>query len=730
VVRALDAVDGVAAGDVTIASLWGAVVDLRQVEGVVAWPPDLFALVDRALEASETYRFVVSPPLGTEFVGMGPAASAAAVEWWRWLDGDGDLPPESVLRWWEVVRDAMDVRVADLAAGGSWPVTMALLALHAIADEACAGLGTSTAVAPGPGGAFRALARELLAETGSLSRISPGALRVIPRCRASSTGMSIGSLSRHVSVRGPQVDVDWHRMLSMPTGVDLPEEHANVLLLPWPLRVRARDFRPAAYTLPQMDAGDAGFFEFEPGEPFDLELVDGVLRAAIDEAGTVDAVFLPEAAITSADLEPLEALLGEHGVWCLIAGVRERGTEGHLGSSWVHVGVRHEIVWRHATQHKHHRWSLDRRQIQQYHLGGALSPSMRWWEAVSIPRRSLQVIDQGAVTITPLLCEDLARLEPVADLVRSIGPSLVVTLLLDGPQLASRWTARYASVLADDPGSAVCTLTSYGMVQRCRPPGCAPSRVVALWKDATGDLTEIELEEGAEGVLIATHVTVGDSLTADGRRHPGTTSTLTLAAVHSIQADPARPEPTVRSLPPPGQTVRPDLRSLNESEVSKATSWAEAFAEAAVVGPESLHALMVEATTSAWRPQLGLPAPSRLFVEAVEMLRREMPSRPTIDDLLAAAGRLRHSSEPAAIVTGTLIEIALQQRLFGEVQARRLPVAVLASLVAPRVPGEGWSDRSLRRSRPCGDGGADAEVDEPGEGGGPSDEGDGQGDLG
>jgi hypothetical protein len=146
---------------------------------------------------------------------------------------------------------------------------------------------------------------------------------------------------------------------------------------------------------------------------------------------------------------------------------------------------------------------------------------MRWWEAVSIPHRSLQIIDFGAVTIAPLVCEDLARLEPVSSIVRTIGPSLVVILLLDGPQLSSRWTARYASVLADDPGSSVCTLSSYGLVRRCCPAGCAQSSVVVLWKDASGQLIEIALEDGADAVLVATHVTIGDSSTADGRKASG-----------------------------------------------------------------------------------------------------------------------------------------------------------------------------------------------------------------
>lgn len=665
---------------VTIGSLWASIAESEHVEDVLVWPPDLFALVDRALDASEAYRFVVSPPPGAVFAGTGAVASTTALEWWQWLDAGGDGLPEALRQWWDVVRGGVDLRVDELTSGEGWPVIEALLALHAIADEACAGLGTSTAVAPGPGCRFRAFARELFAETGSLSRFPPSALRVMPRCRPSNGGMSLHSLSRHVSVQGPQVDVDWHRMLSMPTGVALPEEHANVLLLPWPLRVRARDFRRAAFSLPQMDAARTGFFEFDPSEPFDFGLVDDVLRAAIDEAGTVDAVFLPEAAITPVDIGPLEDLLGRYGVWCLIAGVRDRGGDGQLGANWVHVGVRQQVVWRHAVQHKHHRWSLDRRQIQQYHLGGALSPDMRWWEAIAIPRRSLQIIDQGAVTIAPLLCEDLARLEPVAELVRSIGPSLVVTLLLDGPQLASRWTARYASVLADDPGSAVCTLSSYGMVRRCRPPGCEASKVVALWKDASGALTEIELDDGADAVLIATHVTVGDSSTADGRRHPGTTATLSLAAVHSIRVGPGAGPAVHRDTPEEVDSTA--LGVLNESEVSKATSWAEAFAEAAVFGAELLDTVMAEATASPWRAALGVPEPSRLFVEAVEAMRDLLPLHPSIDDIFEAADCLRRSSSPAAIVTGRLVEIALQQRLFAEVQAQRLPTEVLETIPA------------------------------------------------
>src|SRR5215813_12796296 len=103
---------------------------------------------------------------------------------------------------------------------------------------------------------------------------------------------------------------------------------------------------------------------------------------------------------------------------------------------------------------------------------------------MEVPRRTVHFVEHGDEnTIVSLVCEDLAQIDNVAEVIRSIGPTVVFTPLLDGPQLNSRWAARYASVLADDPGSAVLTLTSYGMVQRSRPHGRDASPVVALLKD-------------------------------------------------------------------------------------------------------------------------------------------------------------------------------------------------------------------------------------------------------
>ena len=229
---------------------------------------------------------------------------------------------------------------------------------------------------------------------------------------------------------------------------------------------------------------------------------------------------------------------------------RGRALENEPGGGWLHI-----------RQNKHHRWSLDEAQIYQYNLAGALHPKIRWWEAMDVPRRSLQLLQVGEITIASLVCEDLAQNDGVAEIIRSVGPSIVVAVLLDGPQLTSRWAARYASVLADDPGSAVLTLTSYGMVQRSRPPGHDPSSVVALWKDPERGTREISLEPGAHGVILTLSGDRATRRSADGRWPLDTATRYFDAAVHQIQASDTGS----------GSANRPS-RSPNTAQCSKPTS--------------------------------------------------------------------------------------------------------------------------------------------------------------
>jgi hypothetical protein len=145
-------------------------------------------------------------------------------------------------------------------------------------------------------------------------------------------------------------------------------------MLPWPLQIDAEDFKRIG-AVERGEAEPHGFFEFAPGELLDLDLADRVLQSARNREGSVDIVVLPEGALRPGDIDELEAVLTRHRVAVLVAGMREPpGPPDRCGANWLHLGVWFGGHWWRYPQNKHHRWSLDDRQIQQYQLADALAP--------------------------------------------------------------------------------------------------------------------------------------------------------------------------------------------------------------------------------------------------------------------------------------------------------------------------------------------------------------------
>src|SRR6516162_2832125 len=297
----------------TVGSLWDDIAGRRLGDELLEWAPDLFAFTDVVLDRSEAYRFVVSPPDGaswppSEMPDWYLAVADASAGWCAWAEGSGTGLPGLVAGEWAVVCERSATSLDELATGRAWRVCQALLTLHAIADEACAGTGPAVADVPRDGTRFRGRARELLARTGTLSRISRQRLRVLPRVRNPIGGPSIRSLSRYVCVRGPEGYAVWNRTPAGTVGPSGPVQEGNVLMLPWPLRIDAEDFRPAG-AVERAGPEPYGFFEFAPGELLDLDLADRVLQSARDQQGAVDIVVLPESALLPGDIDGLEALL-------------------------------------------------------------------------------------------------------------------------------------------------------------------------------------------------------------------------------------------------------------------------------------------------------------------------------------------------------------------------------------------------------------------------------------
>jgi hypothetical protein len=162
-----------------------------------------------------------------------------------------------------------------VAEGHDLRMCEALLSLHAIADEGCAGLGVALDRSDGKGCVTRARGRELLARTGSISRIPSCFLRVLPKVRTAPNGSSLRSFSRYACVRGSAVEAKWSKVPCRRPGTDSRSRHANLLLLPWPLRVRESDFHPLEHSVHRLGKEPFGLFEFAPSETLDLDLGPG-----------------------------------------------------------------------------------------------------------------------------------------------------------------------------------------------------------------------------------------------------------------------------------------------------------------------------------------------------------------------------------------------------------------------------------------------------------------------
>ena len=149
-----------------------------------------------------------------------------------------------------------------------------------------------------------------------------------------------------------------------------------------------------------------------------------------------------------------------------------------------------------------------------------MSPKRKWWEFTKVDERSLisYYCQRQDIQVSPLICEDLARQDPVAPVIRALGPNLIIALLLDGPQIKTRWPGRYASLLSEDPGSSVLSITPLGMTMRSDGTGFPPSRTVGFWSESNGSYRELSLNEGKRAIVLTLEPNRQSQWSADGRK--------------------------------------------------------------------------------------------------------------------------------------------------------------------------------------------------------------------
>jgi hypothetical protein len=451
--------------------------------------------------------------------------------------------PNQVQKLWDLVLASKATRLADLSNDRKLCAT--LIELLAIADETSRGAGTP--LDPADGDAFDAKAEYLLVTSNSEAatlglEVRESVARILPKMHVPVSGFTIRSFSHYLAlVPSSEIKSTWHPIGTAPIGDDT----LDILILPWPLNLDASNFKlvkSKSATMKNLPR-EFGFFRFDHKNPSNVVemVVDTVQKiSALSPDVGIDAVIMPELSLNEAEYNKLSSMLLRMGIY-LIAGVagsqNSDGTTSNTVRFNIPLGVRDGVPIP-ATQSKHHRWKLERRQIERYGL--SLPKSKSLWEHIPIGDRKLNFIClREWLALCLLICEDLARPDPVGDVIRAVGPNLVIALLLDGPQLEDRWSAQYATALADDPGSSVLTLTCTGMT-RLRGPSAAkpkgkgknPQTVgkVALWKDIRGRTHVIDVKSGDAAVL---HIEVQNRTgwTVDGRDDGGASGYPLLTSV-------------------------------------------------------------------------------------------------------------------------------------------------------------------------------------------------------
>ncbi len=494
------------------------------IEFLSAWPPDLFAVTSHLLKNTGAYRYCLHPEYRKSTKGNTNNKSTvtgqslikerkdAGKKWAATLNQDllSSQPSPSPIREFvcKFIESSKEVkmnmlRALDIYGHGTERLNdrqknelntaksflLNLIECHSIADVASDNFGLP-GVYRNENCALLCLGNTLLNKRGTLSRLPKHKITVVPKLRTPRTGAELRNLSHHLHAEQTEIEVIWRFMPWAFTD----KGQLHILAIPFPFELEEEAFDESV----GFQRHTHGLFNFKPnpGDSMRTKHIKALVHDFLSyeaKAGKVHMVIFPEQAFTVEELKRFESELVKQkqeqsisnnvgktakdgSLPIIISGATEsylKPEDDNLQFPDVNAAYVSQYIlgkWYRMSQFKHHRWSLEESQLNQYKIAGRLSVSKRWFENSFITQRRLTVVSCAPwLAVTPLICEDLVQQQPVAPIIRGIGPSLIVAMLLDGPQTEKRWPARYAGVLSQDPGSSVISLTATGMVNLARP---------------------------------------------------------------------------------------------------------------------------------------------------------------------------------------------------------------------------------------------------------------------
>ena len=555
------------------------------------FPQDIFAAAAHLLEASGAYCFLVAPFVPTRgtpkvsYSGVTRSPSSLEVDRYRrigkrWAKERATLE-RSIYPIWKRLWAERDTNFFERGSGW-WKHAHALLV---ISDEASTNMGyISFSPDEYPNWAvgftsylMNAVTRRWVIQSAANNdddrhyghhialdslciNVDRHVVRVLPKGKTAEIGCTMRTLSHNLTLLPPigYTDTYWHQQI---WNVEAPDEaRLNVLLIPFPYNIPARSFRGDQsndssgiswgrfrvdqrwlQSNPEAVPSKSGCWSTNSSRASFVKFVDALIEKSSSRTVSIQGIALPEYAL---DWETYDELVrhvrdNHPSVEFILSGVSKDCSE-NLGNQVVFTvfkpqdGANPQDGSRIAETHsraKHHRWRLDEQQILGYGLQRELNPSHVWWEYLEIEDRVVHLdVFRSRSAFTAVICEDLARADPVVSQIRSLGPNLIFALLMDGPQLKFRWSGLYASNLADDPGSSVLTLTSLGLINRSNarkePGDPRRSRSIALWKNRSDgsaysssktDFVELELEDDAAAIVVKLRSSASIDVTLDGR---------------------------------------------------------------------------------------------------------------------------------------------------------------------------------------------------------------------